>query len=156
MRRAGGWTAMGLFALALLTGPRQADAQVLGTSDAPGGPELPRWLTAWSPLAAVADLHRSLPGTEVSLPSLLTLPAPRVGSFWSAGNPGALPFENSDTYAQIRTGYKRYSGEYRRPLDAGQSRTMTGCPACSTTRRYPARRLSATSPWRVVYHAKWR
>ena len=125
MSRACCWTAVGVFALVLVAGPSQTGAQVLGASAAPGGPDLPRWLTAWSPLEPVADLHRELPGAEVSLPSLLTLPAPRLGMFWSAGNPGALPFENSDTYAQIRTGYKRYSGEYRRPLDAG-TESFTG------------------------------
>ncbi len=125
LARAGGRAVLGTLALVSLVFHGQAGAQVLGASEAPGGPELPRWLTAWSPLAPVADLHRTLPGAEVSLPSLLTLPAPRVGSFWSAGNPGGLPFENSDSYAQIRTGYKRYSGEYRRPLDAG-TESFTG------------------------------
>ena len=108
----------------LLAGPSNLPAQSLGISNAPGGADFPLWLSLWSPLSTSADLPRDLPGGEASLPSLLTKPAPRVGLFWLAGNPGALSFENLGSYSQIRTAYDRRSGDYRRPLDAGtESRT---------------------------------
>ena len=94
-------------------------AQTLGAPNSPGAAVQPAWLTEWSPLSGIADLPRELPGAGTSLPSLLTLPAPRVGLFWTGGNPGALPFDVVDSYAQIRSGYDRHSGDYRRPLDAG-------------------------------------
>ena len=94
-------------------------SQTLGAPAAPGGAETPAWLTSWSPLALSADLPRELPGAGVSLPSLLTLPAPRVGSFWTAGNPASLPWDARDSYAQIRLMSRNQSGDYRRPLDAG-------------------------------------
>jgi len=107
----------------LLVSPDVA-AQTLGASNAPGGADLPLWLSFWSPLSTTGNLPRDLPGGEVSLPFLFTKPAPRVGLFWQAGNPGALSFENLGSYAQMRTAYDRRSGDYRRPLDAGtESRT---------------------------------
>ena len=129
MRRTGERTAFCACALALFAVPLRVDGQILGASEAPGGPDLPRWLTEWSPLKGISDLPRELPGAEVSLPALLTLPAPRVGMFWSAGNPGALAFETSDAYAQIRAAHKRFSGEYRRPLDAGNESHTGGSAA---------------------------
>ena len=120
VRRYGG-TAVGLLVsiIVQMTGPCQLEGQTLGAPVSPGGPQHPAWLTEWSPLRCIADLPRELPGGVASFPALLTLPAPRVGLFWTAGNPGALPLEAGDAYAQIRTGYNRHSGEYRRPLDAG-------------------------------------
>jgi len=100
-------------------GPPQLDAQTLG---APTHPVQAAWLSDWSPLAGTADLPRQSPGFAATLPSLLTQPGPRVGLFWTAGNPASLPFETRDSYAQIRAGYDRNSGDYRRPLDPGTDR----------------------------------
>ena len=102
-----------------------ASAQTLGEPAAPGAATMPRWLSQWSPLQLTGDLPRELPGT-VSLPSLLTLPAPRVGSFWSAGNPAALPSDVPDSYAQFRFGVNRSHGSYKRPLDAGNDTRIGG------------------------------
>ena len=113
--------------------PMGSAAQTLGASSSPGGPQQPSWLTAWSPLAEIAELPRDLPAGGTSLPSLLTLPAPRVGLFWTAGNPGALPFDVSDSYAQIQAGQRRYSGEYRRPMDAGTDSRAGGAALGWTT-----------------------
>ena len=112
--------------LVLCVWPVRAGSQTLGASESPGGADLPVWLTRWSPLSNIGDLPRELPGGAVALPSLLTVPAPRVGLFWTAGNPGALPFEISDSYARIGGGYKRDAGDYRRPLDAGRESRSGG------------------------------
>lgn len=84
---------------------------------APADPGDPAWTTRWSPLAQLGDLPRRLPGGEAVFPSLLVLPAPRVGLFWTAGNPAALPDEAADTWVGFRAERADVSGEYRRPLD---------------------------------------
>jgi len=99
-------------------------SQTLGAPSAPGGSEKPAWLMSWSPLGMSGDLPRELPGEGVSLPSLLTLPAPRVGSFWTAGNPASLPWDVGDSYAQIRLANRNQTGDYRRPLDGGNDRRL--------------------------------
>ena len=101
-------------------------AQTLGSPASPGGAEMPRWLTRWSPLRLTADLPRELPGAATALPSLLTLPAPRVGTFWTAANPAGLPTDVYDEYAQFRLGVRRNDGSYRRPLDGGKDRRIGG------------------------------
>ena len=109
----------------LLACPPVVSAQTLGEPAAPGAATMPRWLSQWSPLQSTGDLPRELPGT-VSLPSLLTLPAPRVGSFWSAGNPAAMPSDIPDSYGQFRFGVNRNQGSYKRPLDVGDDTRIGG------------------------------
>lgn len=113
-------------AVTLAAGPTVAAAQTLGAPTAPGGAELPRWLMRWNPVRLTADLPRELPGAATSLPSLLTLPAPRVGTFWTAANPAGLPTDVDDEYAQFRLGVRQNDGSYRRPLDAGKDRRIGG------------------------------
>jgi hypothetical protein len=113
-------------AVTLAAGPTVAAAQTLGAPTAPGGAELPRWLMRWNPVRLTADLPRELPGVATSLPSLLTLPAPRVGTFWTAANPAGLPADVYDEYAQFRLGVRQNDGSYRRPLDAGKDRRIGG------------------------------
>jgi hypothetical protein len=92
-------------------------------TDVPGtlnGDALPEWLRAWSPLATLGNLPRELPGRTATFSELLILPAPRVGVFWTAGNPAGLPFEVGESRAQFGFGLLDASGECRRPLDAGE------------------------------------
>src|SRR5438128_10387084 len=51
--------------------------------------DLPAWMREWSSLRAAADLPRQLPGAGTATSSLLFGP-PRIGSFWTAGNPAGL------------------------------------------------------------------
>ncbi|MFQ5691242.1 MAG: DUF6850 family outer membrane beta-barrel protein [Gemmatimonadota bacterium] len=97
----------------------QCLAQATDALQSPAGDRLPAWTRNWSPLARVGDLPRTLPGGTV-FPSLLTLPAPRVGIFWTAGNPAALPFELEDERVEFRAGGMGMSGDYFRPLDPGR------------------------------------
>lgn len=115
-----------LMLLGQAVGSGRLAAQTLGAASAPGGSPIPGWLTQWSPLGLTGDLPRELPGGGVSLPSLLTLPAPRIGSFWTAGNPAAMPSDVRDSYAQFRLGHTRNKGEYKRPLDAGNDTRLGG------------------------------
>ena len=90
--------------------------------------ELPAWLTNWSPLSRIADLPRRLPA-GARFPGLFSSPAPRVGEFWTAGNPGALGRELDDRRADFRLAVQSTSGDYARPLDPG----AVGRGAVSTT-----------------------
>jgi len=81
----------------------------------------PEWTRSWSPLLWTAELPRILPSAAPSLPNPLLWPSPRVGLFWTAGNPGALPFELADTFSVFAVGVDRDDGAYRRPLDPGRS-----------------------------------
>jgi hypothetical protein len=112
-------------AIVVASGPAPLRSQTLGAPTAAAGSESTAWLMRWSPLRLNADLPRELPGAAASLPSLLTLPAPRVGSFWTAGNPGSLPWNVQDRYTQFRLASNREVGDYRRPLDGGTD-TRTG------------------------------
>lgn len=76
----------------------------------------PAWMTNWSPLRRIADLPRELPGAS-RFAGLLSAPAPRVGEFWTAGNPGALGREVHDSRADFRFDWRGASGDYIRPLD---------------------------------------
>jgi hypothetical protein len=92
-------------------------------TDAPGtlnGDGLPAWVLAWSPLNYLGNLPRELPGRAATFSELLLLPAPRVGVFWTAGNPAGLPFEVGDEHVQFGFGLLNASGDCRRPLDAGK------------------------------------
>ncbi|MFQ5688897.1 MAG: DUF6850 family outer membrane beta-barrel protein [Gemmatimonadota bacterium] len=70
----------------------------------------------------MGDLPRSLPGGEAVFPSLLILPAPRIGLFWTAGNPGALAQELEDRRTEFHFELDGASGDFRRPLDTGEER----------------------------------
>jgi len=85
--------------------------------------DLPRWLAAWSPLGARADLPRSLPGVGTSFPRLL-LPEPKGGLFWLAGNPAALGDGLGGSRSDFHAALAQQDGDYRRPLDAGESRLL--------------------------------
>ncbi len=90
-------------------------------ADARGGladPE-PAWLARWRPLDRIGDLPREMPATEHRFADLLTRPGPRVGLFWTAGNPAGLPFELEDTRVDFSFSLARDVGDYRRPLDPG-------------------------------------
>jgi hypothetical protein len=88
---------------------------------------LPAWLETWSPLGARADLPRYLPHTD-AIPSSLLLPAPRVGLFWTAGNPAGLRDELADRRTDFAFDFRHESGALRRPLDppAGSLRQASG------------------------------
>lgn len=94
-----------------------APAQVLVAQSGPSTD----WLSNWSPFASVADLPRSLPASGIAVPDLLSRPAPRVGLFWSVGNPAALPGERGDDWSSYRIEAGEASGDYRRPLDPGST-----------------------------------
>jgi hypothetical protein len=80
-------------------------------------------MTAWSPFTLSADLPRTL-GPAPAIPSVLD-PTPRLGLFWTRGNPGALPFEVADAWTRFRGVTRNASGDYRRPLDAGTESAFT-------------------------------
>ncbi|UCG88084.1 MAG: hypothetical protein JSW71_05945, partial [Gemmatimonadota bacterium] len=100
-----------------------AVAMPIGRGDAQTSPPLsfdePSWMWRWSPIAPLADLRRTLPGRDLPVTSLLSRSAPRVGLFWTAGVPGALPAEASDQRAEFRYVHSDRSGAFRRPLDPG-------------------------------------
>lgn len=114
-----GWTLVALTGGCLcLTLPASAAGQATSPRGAPLHEELPGWLTNWSPLRRIADLPRRLPAGS-RFPDLLSSPAPRVGEFWTAGNPGALKRELDDRRADFRLAMQNASGDYARPLDPG-------------------------------------
>lgn len=76
------------------------------------------WTSSWSPLAHLHDGRTMPPHAE--LPGLL-LGAPRVGAFWTAGNPATLASDARDAYGEIRFQAAGEDGAYRRPLDDGSS-----------------------------------
>ncbi|NIQ56839.1 MAG: hypothetical protein GWN71_42300, partial [Gammaproteobacteria bacterium] len=48
---------------------------------------------------------------------LLLLDGPRSGPLWTAGNPGALPFQVPARWSMLRLGGALDDGGYRRPMD---------------------------------------
>jgi hypothetical protein len=81
----------------------------------------PAWTRTWSPLLWTAELPRTLPSALPSLPDPLLWPAPRIGLFWSGGNPAALPLELPDEFSAFRAGAAEAEGSYRRPLDPSRT-----------------------------------
>ena len=84
-------------------------------------------MTAWTPLAPVAEHPRTLPRLGAG-PQLLIAPAPRVGLAWFARQAAALRFELPDSthggrFNELRARGAGEGGEYRRPLDSPESRT---------------------------------
>lgn len=104
-----------LGALLLVGGTCPLAAQSLGLDP---DRDLPAWLSARSPLAPRADLPRRLPSAGTALP-LGVFGAPRIGLFWTAGNPAGLARELTDTRSDFFGGVCRTQGDYRRPLDPG-------------------------------------
>lgn len=98
--------------------PSSADGQATSARGTPLASAQPGWLTSWSPLARLSDLPRELPAGP-RFPDLLSSIAPRVGEFWTAGNPGALAREVEDRRAEFRFGLQGTSGDYARPFDPG-------------------------------------
>jgi hypothetical protein len=98
-------------------GARPLPAQTAGLGDQNS---VPAWLEVWSPLGSRADLPRLLPHVD-AVPASLLLPAPRVGLFWTAGNPAALRDELADTRTDFGFGLRHESGTLRRPLDPAAS-----------------------------------
>lgn len=97
--------------------PPAARAQAQATDPSVDAPPALGWLEAWSPLAEVGDLPRYLPEADYVLPDPLLRPVPRVGLFWTGGNPAGLADEVHEGRAEFTAGYSRRSGNYRRPLD---------------------------------------
>ena len=98
--------------------PAPAPGQATSSHGTPIQAVLPAWLTNWSPLSRIADLPRRLPA-GARFPGLFSSPAPRVGEFWTAGNPGGLGRELDDRRADFRLAVQSTSGDYARPLDPG-------------------------------------
>lgn len=92
---------------------------------------LPSWMTAWTPFTIGADLPRT-PGSAVLPPDLLR-PPPRIGLFWTRGNPGALPLELDDGRTEFSATIRDLSGDYRRPGDAERA-SVPGLSALGWTR----------------------
>jgi hypothetical protein len=104
----------------LIGTPAVAAAQSVGQ-----GPELPDWLVRWSPLRSAGDLGRRLPsGRSVGVPLLFG--APRIGTFWTAGNPGAIAQQIRDSRADYLALAGGERGGYRRPLDPESARLLRG------------------------------
>jgi hypothetical protein len=82
------------------------------------------WLDAWSALYPIADVEAPEVRAQ-RIRSLLDAPVPRVGTLWTAGNPGALPDEVRDARSDFRLRYESVSGDYRRPLDVDERGTLT-------------------------------
>lgn len=112
------WRASALV-MALALSSRATFAQSVGIAS---DRDLPPWMERWSALAPQGDLARRPTSASVALP-LLIAPTTRVGSFWSAGNPGALPFELRDRFNMLSASRAMQDGAYRRPLDAASSTT---------------------------------
>lgn len=108
-------TVIVLFAASLTA--RLLSAQTAGLGAENTGPA---WLETWSPLQPRADLSRRLPHVGV-VPASLLLPPPRVGLFWTAGNPAGLRDEVADTRTDFAFALGRESGSLRRPLDPAES-----------------------------------
>ncbi len=73
-------------------------------------------MTGWSPLMPVADLERQLPHAP-PFTDMVAGTTPRIGLFWTAGNPAGLVHNTSEAHAELGIGFGREVGEYRRPQD---------------------------------------
>ena len=107
----------------VLGAPGPAAAQSADPLTPVRSPEAPAWMTAWSPLSRLRTWEREVPSAPPSL-RLLDAPAPRIGQLWSAGTPAALAHEANDAWGEIRFREGGDEGEYRRPLDARDHRTI--------------------------------
>ena len=99
-------------------------AMVAGTAQAQGRNQEERpterlggfWYGTWSPLIAIASLERTLPSAP-PLPDLAGTAAPRVGLFWSGGNPAAAALDVANPRSEFRGTIGEDQGTYRRPFD---------------------------------------
>ena len=107
----------------VLATPQPAAGQSADALTPLRSPEAPARMTAWSPLARLGTWEREVPSAPPSL-RLLDAPAPRIGQLWSAGTPAALAHEADDAWGEIRFRGGGDEGEYRRPLDARDHRTI--------------------------------
>ncbi len=80
-------------------------------------------MRSWSPLESRADLPRRLSGAGAATSSLLFGP-PRIGAFWTAGNPAGIADEIRDERADFSASWGSQRGDYRRPLDPERSRRI--------------------------------
>jgi hypothetical protein len=81
------------------------------------------WL-GWGPFQPGSVHTITAPRTWEWLSGLLSDPVP-LGSFWTAGNPAALPGEVEGRSAQLAAGLSSETGAFRRPLDPGGVRGRT-------------------------------
>ena len=105
--------AIALFVLGGASGARRLPAQSLGIA---AGRDRPAWMDQWSPLGIQGSLPRTLTGASSAVP-LLMLPPPKIGLFWTGGNPGALSWDVDDDRTDVIVARAVQDGEYRRPLD---------------------------------------
>lgn len=101
--------------LACTTVPSMAQSPLARPND----DGVPTWVTAWSPLAPLADRPRGLP-TSPAFIDLLFFGPTRIGAFWTHGNPGGLARalrDSVDRLADFGVRTTNEEGDYRRPLD---------------------------------------
>lgn len=81
-----------------------------------GGSPFEGWARSWRSLSPLAELPQ--PALRApDPPDILLAPPPRIGSFWTAGNPAALPDEVEDAWTGFAATRGSAEGSYRRPLD---------------------------------------
>lgn len=95
-----------------LVGSSASGAAQETASEQLGGP----WYSDWSPLRPIADLPRTLPAAS-PLPDLAGTPAPRIGMWWSGGNPGSAAVELDHGRSQFRISRSDTHGSLRRRFD---------------------------------------
>lgn len=111
--------ALGVFCLAK---PPLSVAQSLGLNPQH---DLPIWMRSWSPLGSRAELPRRLPSAGTATSAFLFGP-PRIGTFWTTGNPAGLVEEVGEVRTDFSGTFSRQTGDYRRPLDPGSARLLQG------------------------------
>lgn len=100
--------------LLLLAGAPLAHAQTGSVRTLDTG--TPDWMLGWSPLRPLAQHAYELPRAP-DLPGLLSAPEPGLGLLWTAGNPGAVPFQVPGRWNELRVAGAFDDGAYRRPMD---------------------------------------
>lgn len=93
-----------------------ASVQAQTAADGVQATTTPRWETAWSPFTPIAEVPW-VPTSTTALPDLLGATAPRIGMFWTAGIPAAIPFEMRDQRIALDGAGAQDGGAYRRALD---------------------------------------
>lgn len=119
--RAGAWrvrAGLVLFSAASPCGSLAGQQVGNATSERAGDALRPTW--SWTAQRLIAEIPRGGGGTQAKLPDLLATPRPRLGLFWTAGNPGAMAWEVTDRWSEARIERSSLSGDYRRPLDPGR------------------------------------
>lgn len=113
-------------AFSALGSPTVFLSEAYGQILANGGPERagvasdPLW--SWSTQGLVGEIPEGVAGVETGLFGLLVKPAPRSGLFWTAGNPGAIPWEVAEQWSSLAVERWAEEGSYRRPLEARRLR----------------------------------